>query len=139
MKMFTKATQLFLNSGSAPQAVLAAQLLANQIASQQLAERSRTNYHGRLIKTSKRQPYINPASLPQSTDTRQSIRAEARREIKAMDARAKERARRVAALDLSKRINARELQETDRRDNRLGVHAIIERGRCGVLSRRNFS
>lgn len=137
--MFTKATQLFLNSGSAPQAVLAAQLLANQIASQQLAERSRTNYHGRLIKTSKRQPYINPASLPQSTDTRQSIRAEARREIKAMDARAKQRARTIAGHALATRQDARLKRELERRDNRMGVHRILERGRFGTLSRRDFA
>lgn len=137
--MFTKATQLFLNSGSAPQAVLAAQLLANQIASQQAAENSRTNYHGRLIKTSKRQPYIDPATLPPSTDTRQSIRAEARREIKAMDARAKQRERSMKQGFRHARISMREQKEVERRDTRMGVHAILERGRFGTLSRRDFA
>lgn len=138
--MFSKAVNIFLNSGAASQAVLAAQLLANQIINQQTAENSRTNYHGRMEKRRKVPSYyVNTASLPPSTDTRQSIRAEARREIKAMDARAKKRARDSAARLLAKRVEAREVFGIERRDTRMGVHAIIERGRFGTLSRRNFA
>ena len=128
----------FLSAGIAAVGVLSAQFTASLLDAAASARDAERRNQGPGRKQHKRLSDGTPSpTFVGEKLSRQAERAEGRAMLKEMDGRAKRKARNVAGFDREGRVEARLEREAGRRDNRMGVHQMIEAcKRRGTLSRR---